>query len=41
MISFIVPAHNEELFLPKTLAAIHSTARALNFPYEIVVVDDE
>jgi glycosyltransferase involved in cell wall biosynthesis len=40
MISFIVPAHNEELFLPKTLAAIHSTAQALNFPYEIVVVDD-
>ncbi len=40
MISFIVPAHNEELFLPKTLAAIHSTARALNVPYEIVVADD-
>ena len=40
MILFIVPAHNEELFLPKTLGAIHSTAQALNFPYEIVVVDD-
>ena len=40
MISFIVPAHNEELFLPKTLAAIHSTAKALNIPYEIVVADD-
>lgn len=40
MISFIIPAHNEEWFLPKTLAAIHSTARHLNLPYEIVVVDD-
>ena len=40
MISFIIPAHNEEWFLPKTLATIHSTARHLNLPYEIVVVDD-
>ena len=40
MISFIVPAHNEELFLPKTLAAIRATARGLQMPYEVVVVDD-
>src|ERR1041385_1619912 len=40
MISFIVPAHNEELFLPKTVSAIHSAARAVNVQYEIIVVDD-
>lgn len=40
MISFIVPAHNEELFLPKTLTAIRSAAQALNIPHEIIVVDD-
>lgn len=40
MISFIVPAHNEEFFLPKTLGAIHATARSLKMCYEVVVVDD-
>jgi cellulose synthase/poly-beta-1,6-N-acetylglucosamine synthase-like glycosyltransferase len=40
MISFIVPAHNEEFFLPKTLGAIHATARGLELSYEVVVVDD-
>ena len=40
MISFIVPSHNEELFLAKTLAAIHATARGLEVPYEVAVVDD-
>jgi glycosyltransferase involved in cell wall biosynthesis len=40
MISFIVPAHNEELELPATLAAINAAASDGAHPYEIVVVDD-
>jgi glycosyltransferase involved in cell wall biosynthesis len=40
MISFIVPAHNEELELPATLAAINATVSDGSQPYEIVVVDD-
>ena len=40
MISFVVPAHNEQACLPATLAAIHDSARALNQEYEIIVVDD-
>jgi glycosyltransferase involved in cell wall biosynthesis len=40
MISFIVPAHNEERSLGRTLEAIHKAARAIGQPYEIIVVDD-
>lgn len=40
MLSFIVPAHNEEHYLPQTLQAIHDAASALNRPYEVIVVDD-
>src|SRR5262249_47424358 len=40
MISFIVPAHNEQASLGRTLAAIHEAARAVAQPYEIIVVDD-
>lgn len=40
MISFIIPAHNEEQLLGRTLAALDAAARALGEPYEIVVVDD-
>src|SRR5881392_3049345 len=40
MISFIVPAHNEEFELSSTLAAIHGAASDPGKPYEIVVVDD-
>ena len=40
MISFVVPAYNEESYLPSTLEAIHASARALGEPYEIVVADD-
>ena len=40
VISFIVPAHNEEQLLGRTLESIHRTARALGEPYEVVVVDD-
>jgi GT2 family glycosyltransferase len=40
MLSFIVPAYNEELELPSTLAAIHAAATARTEAYEIVVVND-
>ena len=40
MISFIVPAHNEEFELSSTLAAIGTAASAAARPYEIIVVDD-
>jgi glycosyltransferase involved in cell wall biosynthesis len=41
MLSFIVPAHNEEHELPQTLAAIRVAADASARPYEIIVVDDD
>ena len=40
MISFIVPAYNEELELPPTLQAIHRAAGELDPDYEIIVVND-
>jgi glycosyltransferase involved in cell wall biosynthesis len=40
IVSFIVPAHNEELWLPRTLSAIHAGARAGSEPWEIIVVND-
>lgn len=40
MISFVVPAHNEERLLGATLQAIHHAAQATGEPYEVVVADD-
>src|SRR5438309_7804809 len=40
MISFIIPAHNEEFELSSTLVAIHAAASSAAQPYEIIVVDD-
>ena len=40
MISFIVPAHNEQACLGRSLQAIHESARVVGQPYEIIVVDD-
>jgi glycosyltransferase involved in cell wall biosynthesis len=40
MISFIIPAYNEELELSSTIAAIHAAVSGASLPYEIVVVDD-
>ncbi len=40
MISFIVPAHNEQAVIGRTLQAIHDSARAVGQPFEIIVVDD-
>ncbi len=39
-LSFIVPAHNEELELPNTLEAIKHAALEANHSFEIIVVDD-
>ena len=40
MLSFIVPAYNEELELPATLSSIRAAAAANSEPYEIIVVND-
>ena len=40
MLSFIVPAHNEESLLATTLTAIHAAARDAAVAYELIVVDD-
>src|SRR5256886_5765535 len=40
MISFIVPAYNEETELPSTLGAIRAATSGLSQPVEIIVVDD-
>ena len=40
MISFIVPAYNEELELSPTLAAIQAATSGLSQPFESIVVDD-
>jgi glycosyltransferase involved in cell wall biosynthesis len=40
MISFIVPAHNEEFELSSTLEAIRAAASGATQPFEIIVVDD-
>jgi glycosyltransferase involved in cell wall biosynthesis len=41
MLSFIVPAYNEEHELPSALAALRAAADASGHPYEIIVVDDD
>ena len=40
LISFIVPAYNEEVMIGATLRALHASATSLGEPYEVVVVDD-
>jgi glycosyltransferase involved in cell wall biosynthesis len=40
MISFIVPAHNEEAWVGRCVSAIHGGAEFPGEPYEIIVVDD-
>ena len=40
MLSFIVPAYNEELELPTTLSAIRAAAAANSEPFEIIVAND-
>jgi len=40
MLSFIIPAHNEEGELPETLRALRAAAEEGGQPYEVIVVDD-
>jgi glycosyltransferase involved in cell wall biosynthesis len=40
VISFIIPAYNEERLLGATLSAVHAAAEQLSQPYEVIVVDD-
>jgi len=40
MISFIVPAHNEEQFIGETVRAIRAAASCLAEAHELIVVDD-
>ena len=40
MVSFIIPAHNEERWLPGTLGAIFTAAREVGEPFEVIVVND-
>jgi len=40
MISFIIPAHNEEDFLGRTLTAVRKVGEAIGEAYEVIVVDD-
>ena len=40
MISFVVPAHNEEKHLGTTLATLFAAARAVGEPFEVIVVND-
>ncbi len=40
MISFIVPAYNEELLLGPTLRSAIAAVQVLDEPYEVIVVDD-
>jgi glycosyltransferase involved in cell wall biosynthesis len=40
VISFVIPAHNEEALIGRTLAALHQAAGAVGGPYEVIVAND-
>jgi len=40
MISFVIPAYNEELLLGRTLRAVNDAVRPLGEEFEVVVADD-
>jgi glycosyltransferase involved in cell wall biosynthesis len=40
MISFVIPAYNEERYLPATLERLFPCASALGEPFEVIVADD-
>lgn len=40
MLSFVVPAHDEEQIIAQALAAIRASADSAGIPYEVIVVDD-
>lgn len=39
-VSFVIPAHNEERLIARTLVALREAARSVAEPYETIVVDD-
>ena len=41
LISFIVPAYNEEVMVGATVRTLRASASALGAPYELLVVDDD
>ncbi|MEZ6243082.1 MAG: glycosyltransferase [Phycisphaerales bacterium] len=41
MISFVIPAHNEQTLIGRTIRAIHGAAQPLGIAYEVVVADDD
>lgn len=41
MISFVIPAHNEQRFIGATVDAVRASAEALGERFEIIVVDDD
>lgn len=40
MFSFIIPAHNEELYIDGCIGSINQSLLSFDAPYEIIVVDD-
>jgi len=40
VISFVIPAYNEERLLGPTLSAVNAAARVVGEPFEIIVADD-
>ena len=40
MLSFIIPAHDEERWIGKCLSSIHAAMEKVAEPYEVIVVDD-
>ncbi len=40
MLSFVIPAHNEEQHIGRTIAAIAAIGQTCGEPFEIIVVDD-
>jgi glycosyltransferase involved in cell wall biosynthesis len=40
MLSFIIPSHNEELWIGKCLGSIRAAMEKVAEPYEVIVVDD-
>lgn len=40
MISFVIPAHNEERYIGPTLRSVFASAAEVGEPFEVVVVDD-
>src|SRR5262249_51257208 len=40
VLSFVIPAHNEERYIGATLASVLASAREVGEPFEVIVVDD-